>query len=395
MTNKNLTDIYGIGAAISKRLGEQGIVTVEDLQKKTKTRNNRETLASNIKINVRTVYIWAKQADLMRVEGIDAVYSRILVESGVRHIEDLAAANTKVLFQLIESSNISYQKPFAAANLDAWKAEAAELKYDFVPEPDDLPLDLLFRRSSSRSELTQAERDAIHQQFLLAEEQNSNNADKPASAASSGLLQPKTVGSGFYFGLGEMIAEMGRGVAQAQHELDMSSLAVQQYIDADENLSQYGIAATWYALPETTFTIKVDYAVVKEETEEGEIQSDGKSVKGILNTMRIAPINAKYQNYFKSTASIESELKFKIVPVPPPAKVNDAVLVPDLSDLSVEEAKEVIIASLLRVGALERIAGPTDNGKDTQVFMQSKEAGTEAKRNDIISIAYYEADGEE
>ncbi|MCL2549617.1 MAG: DUF4332 domain-containing protein [Methanimicrococcus sp.] len=374
---------------------KQEIYTVEDLRKKTRTGNDRESLSVKISVNVRTVYIWAKQADLMRIGEIDAVYSRILVESGVRHVEDLAAANPRVLLQLFESSTISYQRPVSSAILEAWKKEAAELKNELETEKGDPPLDLLFKHSLSRRELLLAERDAINQQFLLAEEQNANNADRQAGAINSGLLRPKTVGGGFYFGLGEMIAEMGRGVAQAQHELDMSSLAVQQYIDADENLSQYGLSSTWYALPETTFTIKVDYAIVKEETEEGETQNDGTPAKEILNTMRIAPINAKYQNYFKSTTSIESELKFKIVPVPPPAKVNDTVIVPDLSDLSVEEAKEVIIASLLRVGALERVEGPTDNDKDTQVFMQSKEAGTEAKRNDIISIAYYEAAGEE
>ena len=368
------------------------ILTVEDLQQKTQTIEDREILSKLIRINQRTIYIWAKQADLMRVAEIDATDSQILVESGVRHVGDLAAANTTVLMQLFESSTISYKRSVSADILETWKREASELRNALETDPDDLPLDLLFKKPP-RKELSREERDSIHHIFSQAEEQR---AEELMDAMNNNHLRPKATGGVFYFGLGEMIAEMGRGVAQAQHELDMSALAVQKYIDADESLSNYGLTATWYVLPETSFTVKVDYAVVKEETQEGELQNDGTPAKSFLNTMRIAPINAKYQNYFKSTASIESELKFKIIPIPPPTRVSDRIPVPDLLGLSVEEAKEFIKASLLRVGVSEPVEGTPENGKDTQVVMQSKDAGTEAKVNDIISIAYYRtADYEE
>ena len=359
------------------------------MQQRTRTIEDRDFLSKFIQIGLRYIYIWAKQADLMRVREIDATDSLILVESGVRHVADLAASNTKVLMQLFESSTTAPKRPVSIDMLEAWKKEASELENELETDLVDLPLDLLFKKQ--RRELLGSEIIAIEEKFAEAETQK---AEELTDVLNNNPLRPKAVGGGFYFGLGEMIAEMSRGVAQAQHELDMSALAIQQYIDADESLRNYGLSATWYALPETTFTIKVDYAVVKEETQEGETQSGESNVKpsrGFLNTMRIAPINAKYQNYFKSTASIESELKFKIVPVPPPTRLNDLILVPDFLGLSVEEATDFIKASLLRVGVLERVEGTPENGKDSQVILQSKDAGTTARVNDIISIAYYEA----
>ena len=50
----------------------------------------------------------------------------------------------------------------------------------------------------------------------------------------------------------EFLFMVGRGVALAQMELDKNSMATQVLIDNDEILSQYGMQATWYQLPETT-----------------------------------------------------------------------------------------------------------------------------------------------
>jgi len=154
-----------------------------------------------------------------------------------------------------------------------------------------------------------------------------------------------------------------------------------------------GLSATWYVLPETTFQMTVDYSVVMEETEQGTEDGTNKSSTNLVNSLRVAPINAKYQNYFKTSTNIESELNFKIIPVPPPTRFTEPVLVPDLMDLSLEEAKERIKESRLSVGVLELNEDvEPDNGKETQVIAQSKKAGTEVLINDLISVAYARRD---
>ena len=387
--DKDLLPIRGISVAIVGRLAEQGILTVEDLRQNTRNPTDRKLLAKKTGVNLKSLYIWAKQADLMRVNDIDAVAADLLVKSGVRNAADLAAANAQNLKQLIDISfnndNIAYKKTISLANIEAWKKEAAGLKDEMENDPEDAPFGLLFVKNDSVSPAVKQElRDILRKDLILAEKAQAKELNKTINFAS--LAQPKTVEGGFFFGLSELIAEIGRGVATAQHELDKSSLAIQNYIDADEILSNYGLTATWYVLPETSFQIKADYAVVKEETEDG-------TVRSLSNSLRVAPVNAKYKNYFKSTSNIESELNFKIVPVPPPVRVTEPVLVPDLLDLSVEEAQELIKSSRLCVGLLELAKGEPDNGKDSQVVAQSKDAGTEAKVNDIISLAYYKKEG--
>lgn len=387
--DKDLLPIRGISVAIVGRLAEQGILTVEDLRQNTRNPTDRKLLAKKTGVNLKSLYIWAKQADLMRVNDIDAVAADLLVKSGVRNAADLAAANAQNLKQLVDISfnndNIAYKKTISLANIEAWKKEAAGLKDEMENDPEDAPFGLLFVKNDSVSPAVKQElRDILRKDLILAEKAQAKELNKTINFAS--LAQPKTVEGGFFFGLSELIAEIGRGVATAQHELDKSSLAIQNYIDADEILSNYGLTATWYVLPETSFQIKADYAVVKEETEDG-------TVRSLSNSLRVAPVNAKYKNYFKSTSNIESELNFKIVPVPPPVRVTEPVLVPDLLDLSVEEAQELIKSSRLCVGLLELAKGEPDNGKDSQVVAQSKDAGTEAKVNDIISLAYYKKEG--
>jgi len=387
--DKDLLPIRGISVAIVGRLAEQGIFTVEDLRQNTRNPTDRKLLAKKTGVNLKSLYIWAKQADLMRVNDIDAVAADLLVKSGVRNAADLAAANAQNLKQLVDISfnndNIAYKKTISLANIEAWKKEAAGLKDEMENDPEDAPFGLLFVKNDSVSPAVKQElRDILRKDLILAEKAQAKELNKTINFAS--LAQPKTVEGGFFFGLSELIAEIGRGVATAQHELDKSSLAIQNYIDADEILSNYGLTATWYVLPETSFQIKADYAVVKEETEDG-------TVRSLSNSLRVAPVNAKYKNYFKSTSNIESELNFKIVPVPPPVRVTEPVLVPDLLDLSVEEAQELIKSSRLCVGLLELAKGEPDNGKDSQVVAQSKDAGTEAKVNDIISLAYYKKEG--
>ena len=392
--DKDLQPIRGIDKAIMARLAEQGIYNVADLQKHTRLIKDREELAKETKINSKSLYIWAKQADLMRVEEIDAVASELLVKSGVRNVGELAAINTKTLLRLIEVSfnndNIAYKTTITLSDLEAWKKAAAALDAQIENNPDDEPLELLFVKSTADSgafkKLDYSElfaRAASSDDTTVVLEKSKENAQIKELSLSK-IAEPKVKEGGFFFGLTEMMVEIGRGVATAQHELDMSSIEIQEYIDSSETLANYGLAATWYVLPETSVTMKVDYTVVQEETEDDGINDNSK----LPIHLRVAPVNAKYKNYFKSSTSLESELNFKIVPVPPPTIFTDAVFVPDIIGLSLEEAIQQIKEARLLVGDITCLVEKPQNGKETQVVSQSKEPGTETAVNDVIGIIY-------
>src|SRR5436309_2467150 len=57
--------------------------------------------------------------------------------------------------------------------------------------------------------------------------------------------------------LEELIVAVGRGIGQAQAEMDRASIALQRDIDADPLLAQHGLQATWYQMPRTELEIKV------------------------------------------------------------------------------------------------------------------------------------------
>lgn len=138
--------------------------------------------------------------------------------------------------------------------------------------------------------------------------------------------------------LEELIAAVGRGIGQAQIELDRSSIAIQQAIDADPVLSLHGILATWYQMPRTELDIKV--ALTIQSTEEAQPVPPTPSAPlptAALQALRlyVEPVNARYQNLFNFDASATSTLSLTIVPVPP--RVTDTLQRP--SRLTEEEAR--------------------------------------------------------
>jgi len=116
--------------------------------------------------------------------------------------------------------------------------------------------------------------------------------------------------------LEELMVAVGRGVGEAQTELDRSSIAMQKSIDVDPALTQYGIAATWYQLPRTELEIKVALSFQGTQT--------GGTSK--LQKLYMQAVNARYQNLFRFDAQASSVVRMAIVPVP--ARVSDALQSP-------------------------------------------------------------------
>jgi hypothetical protein len=111
--------------------------------------------------------------------------------------------------------------------------------------------------------------------------------------------------------LEQIIARIGQGMADAQRALDLNSIATQTQIENDPALREFGLEATWYHMPETEVELKLALNFRREDKV--------KNNKFISRKFRMygAPLNAAYQNAFKANVSGSSQIKFKIVSIPP------------------------------------------------------------------------------
>ncbi len=111
--------------------------------------------------------------------------------------------------------------------------------------------------------------------------------------------------------LEKLLFAVGRGIAVAQMELDRYSIAAQTMIDNNEQLSQAGVEAPWYHFPETTVDLRMTLSIRWEEQ-----KRDGKTVAW-KRVVYAAPVNAAYKNQFDFDVSGSSNLRARIVSVPP------------------------------------------------------------------------------
>lgn len=123
----------------------------------------------------------------------------------------------------------------------------------------------------------------------------------------------------------ELITALGRGVGAAQAALDRHSIEIQQLIDTDPVLGQYGLQASWYQIPATQLELKM--AVSMQEPAERAVPALPRTLTAItdlelarpLPRLWLQPVNARYANQFGFQLSASSTVSLTIVPVPPPA----------------------------------------------------------------------------
>ena len=144
------------------------------------------------------------------------------------------------------------------------------------------------------------------------------------------------IGDGFAAPLGDVIAAVGRGVADAQAALDRGSLeATLAVYDADGDagaqlLREIGYRPTFYVLPETACEVQVSMRIG------GTGGADG-SANGRTRTY-VTPLDAGFANRFSYTASASAKLTFKIVPVPPPSALDENRPAPQLLGMAGADA---------------------------------------------------------
>jgi hypothetical protein len=165
--------------------------------------------------------------------------------------------------------------------------------------------------------------------------------------------------------LASLISSVGRGVAEAQRELDEAALEhLRAIYESDEGfaaeLQRIGYRPTWYHIPEAEAEIAVALAITAEQQVQGRTR-----VK-----MYGAPMDASYTNRFNYSLSAQSRLKFRIVPVPPPLRAEALVVVPAVVGKTVAEAR----ALLVTLGVPHRF--PEGAADKEVVASASAEAGT-------------------
>ncbi|AJQ97772.1 PASTA domain-containing protein [Gynuella sunshinyii] len=156
--------------------------------------------------------------------------------------------------------------------------------------------------------------------------------------------------------LADIIAAVGRGVADAQQALDEGSLAktLEMYAEDGEEalriLREIGYQPTFYALPETIGEVKVALtlgntsATSQANSNQGKVNTllsrTGLNLPGIKPKIYAAPVDAGYANRYNYQAEVSAKLTFKIVPIPAPSGTDELRLLPKLTGLSAATARE-------------------------------------------------------
>jgi hypothetical protein len=167
---------------------------------------------------------------------------------------------------------------------------------------------------------------------------------------------------GFAAPLGDVIASVGRGVADAQAALDRASLAQTLELygtegdDALKTLREIGYRPTFYVLPETTCEVQVSLRIAGSGGTAG--LGTGNAASGATGAidprvasaalsrsrLYITPVDAGFANRYAYDARASAKLTFRIVPVPPPSALDDTRPAPPLVGRSASEAAATLAA---------------------------------------------------
>ncbi|HDY97374.1 MAG TPA: hypothetical protein ENH72_02680 [Pseudomonas sabulinigri] len=204
--------------------------------------------------------------------------------------------------------------------------------------------------------------------------------------------------------IGDIIASVGQGVAQAQEALDRASLAqvlaIYHESDSDEIrlLQEIGYQPTFYALPDTTGEIQVALSISGQNSASStpaattlpaartKAMSLAERFLPRLPASKIyaAPVNADLTNRYGFQASAAAKIQFRIVPVPAPGRVSEIRVVPGLLGKLLDEAEALAARFSLEVIAVDKngepLATPPSNKKITGQLPEAGEisiAGTQ------------------
>jgi hypothetical protein len=171
---------------------------------------------------------------------------------------------------------------------------------------------------------------------------------------------------------GDLIASVGRGVADAQRDMDAASIATLQAIYEDDRglfqeLQRIGYRPNWYHIPEVEGELQIALTVSAQETRNA---APGAPTRAAAVKLYATPIDAGYTSRFGFTLQATSKIKFRIVPVPPSNAAEAMQVMPVIVGLTLAEARARL--SLLTIVA----TFPEDRPDTARVLTQQPPPGT-------------------
>ncbi len=178
--------------------------------------------------------------------------------------------------------------------------------------------------------------------------------------------------------LGDIIASVGEGVAEAQQVLDDGALAktLEIYSEGGEAalalLRDIGYRPTFYALPETTGEVRVSLhlgrsiqggatptsATAPQPAVATQLSRIGRNL-GIRPRLYATPVDAGYANRYGYQANISAKLTFKIIPVPAPEGADELRKMPNLVGHSLIESRTIADSLGLEIRLQDSPGRPT------------------------------------
>ncbi len=195
--------------------------------------------------------------------------------------------------------------------------------------------------------------------------------------------------------LGDLIASVGEGVADAQKALDAGSLAQTLAIYGDSTkseeanntmmkLREIGYQPTFYVLPETKVKMKISLSLSQSSVRNITTNKPSEVAPQRLSKTRLyaTPLNASNSNKYNINYRSSVELEFMIKPVPPPEQFR---LVPDLTGKTIEEAK-----SKLNEFGLDYIIKnlKEEDIGERKIELTTPKKGTILKISDVIELVF-------
>lgn len=213
--------------------------------------------------------------------------------------------------------------------------------------------------------------------------------------------------------LGEVIASVGRAVADAQQALDDAALAKtleiygEQGEEALQILREIGYRPTFYTLPETTGEVNVSLSVSGGSSAAGvpapqpgvnlSFARQGLNLPAIRPKVYVTPVDAGFANRYGYQANLSAKLTFKIVPVPAPNGADELRVVPDLlnppagpgsnGSATVERAEQLASEFDLVLRVVDGEGTVVDHPDPTAVVGgQEPAAGSYARMDDVVTV---------
>ena len=96
-----IEQLPGLSKINQEQLKSLGINNTQDLLKITKTKENKQHLANQLKCQLQLINKWAALADLARVPSVGCDYCGLILHSGIISVDQLSQTSVSFLHQQI------------------------------------------------------------------------------------------------------------------------------------------------------------------------------------------------------------------------------------------------------------------------------------------------------